>query len=94
MIGQIHINVPRYESVIIRRLECMGCGYKDRLFVTTMEEWYGQRGTCLRCGEQFADGEWLARPFMRGWRKKNIENAKKLFRKFKAIDSVEKVAKV
>jgi hypothetical protein len=49
-------------------------------------------GTCLKCGEQFGDDEWLARPFARGWRKVNIENAKKVFRRFKGIDSDQKNA--
>lgn len=87
----IHINVTRYDRVSILRFDCIHCE-KSRFFVVASQEWYGRIGTCLKCGEQFGDDEWLARPFARGWRKENIANAKKVFRQRKGIASDQKAA--
>jgi hypothetical protein len=38
------------------------------------QEWYGTMWTCLACGDQWADGELLERPFMRGWRWRNVRH--------------------
>jgi len=48
--------------------------------VVAFYEWYGPYWTCLRCGDAYTDDERLPRPFAPGWRKENIEGAKKLWR--------------
>lgn len=55
---------------------CPTCGRRRRMYMW-WQEWYGWHVTCLTCGEQWQDGEMLARPFCRGWRKENIAQAKK-----------------
>jgi len=60
--------------------ECPTCGKWTR-FMGFFYEWYGWHETCLRCGDKWSDGELLERPFMRGWRAKNIEAAKKEWRR-------------
>lgn len=64
----------------LARIDCPTC--KRRTFaVGWFAEWYGWDLTCLRCGEQWAEGEMLPRPFLRGWRKKSIEAAKARWRR-------------
>ena len=40
-------------------------------------EWYGASVSCLRCGDQWNDGELSMRPLARGWRKRNIAEFEK-----------------
>ena len=62
---------------------CIGCkGRRSPHIVEDQNNWVGWWMTCLRCGEQWAGDEWMPRPFQRGWRKKNIENAKRLWRAY------------
>ena len=49
--------------------------------------WYGWGSTCMRCGREFADGEWLALPFARGVRKRNIDAAKRKWRKLPPVSN-------
>lgn len=53
---------------------------KDTEMLCEYYEWYGWYFTCLECGEKWAGGEMLDRPFSPGWRKQNVENAKKKIR--------------
>lgn len=78
----IHINVPHYDSVLITRVKCPTCD-KVRAILTMSQEWYGCRSICLRCGEQWGDGERLPRPFARGWRKQSVEEARKIWIRYK-----------
>jgi len=66
-----------------QRGHCPTCG-KVRWFMRVHEEWYGVRETCLKCGEQWGEGEMLERPFAPRWRKKNVEMAKREYRRWKA----------
>jgi hypothetical protein len=40
-------------------------------------EWYGTTWTCCGCGDEWQDGEMLERPFAPGWRKRNVEYARR-----------------
>jgi hypothetical protein len=42
------------------------------------QEWYGMTWTCCGCGETWTDGEQHERPFVPGWRKSNIEYARRV----------------
>jgi len=55
-------------------LHCPTCGEKADAF-EWFQEWYGWHSTCLKCGDQWQDGELCPRPFRRGWRRENIANA-------------------
>ena len=70
-------------SVTLRRellkLWCPNCE-KHRYMICRSYEWYGPASICLRCGDAWNDGEWLERPFMRGWRKHRLDEAKRNWR--------------
>lgn len=48
-------------------LRCPTCRRRRR-FVVFFQPWYGGTWTCCGCGDSFADGQRLPRPFRRGWR--------------------------
>ena len=56
-------------------MRCPSCKRKKAQFYGWFQEWYGWTLTCLECGEMFADGEWLDRPWEPGWREENILRA-------------------
>lgn len=74
----LHINWTRIDKIKKQRRQCIG-GHRSTFVCWDGGGWYGWYGTCLRCGEEFGGGEWMARPFMRGWRQANIAKAKKLW---------------
>ena len=51
------------------------------------QHYRGWNSTCINCGRQWCDGEWLPLDFYRGVRKENINAAKRLWRKLKDIGS-------
>lgn len=67
------------EKVWIKKGHCPTCK-KDRYFLRELWEWYGLYDTCLKCGEKYFEGERMDRPFCRGWRKQNVDRAKKFYR--------------
>lgn len=64
--------------VVIREVDKQRCPTckSDQEFLCEFEEWYGWTNTCLNCGDSWMEGELLKRPFMRGWRKQAVEEAK------------------
>ncbi len=78
----VHINAPRAVDFGIRRARCPTCDRPTR-FVCFFYEWYGWGTTCLACGERWEDGEMLERPFVRGWREKSKQAARKLYRHYR-----------
>jgi hypothetical protein len=83
---ELHVKFTKPGEVRIERKFCPTCG-KRRFFVGWFEDWYGWYFTCLRCGERFADGEMMERPFTPKWRQHNIESIKKFYRRHKQISS-------
>jgi len=73
------------EKVWLEKGYCPTCK-KKRFFVRQMWEWYGLYDTCLKCGEKYFEGERMDRPFCRGWRKGNIDSAKKFYRQVKKAE--------
>lgn len=43
--------------------------------------WYGWDSTCIRCGRQWMDGEWMELDFYRYARRDNINTAKSHWRR-------------
>lgn len=76
----IHIHAPQSVNRTARREVCPCCN-KRSVLLAWFYEWYGASVVCLRCGDRWADGERLPRPFARGWRKDSIESARKLWKK-------------
>lgn len=72
----LHINWTQYSSIYCAVNYCPTCKRLRRM-ACKFQEWYGAAVTCAGCGEQWTDGEMLDRPFAPGWRKKNIEQARK-----------------
>lgn len=75
----IHIDFTRVDEQRIIRSYCPNCNQVSG-FYAWFQDWYGWHETCLRCGDQWNDGEHVPRPFKPGWRKENIENAKQTWK--------------
>lgn len=71
----IHINYTRYSERICVIIDCPTCA-RQRRAIANFQEWYGWDVTCAGCGDSWQDGHMLERPFMPGWRRKNIEQAR------------------
>lgn len=77
--GTLHINIPRYDVVKKIRNMCPDC--KKRTYkLVTHQEWYGVDVTCLSCGRNWQDGEWVALDFYRFARRDNISRAKTIWK--------------
>jgi hypothetical protein len=77
---RLHICYTRYSRVEAFRIKCPNCRPFQCAAVGAFQEWYGWYVTCLRCGERFADGEWMPRPAERGWRQDSIRSARRQYR--------------
>jgi hypothetical protein len=47
--------------------------------VVRYELWHGPTVWCCKCGDSWGDGELLERPFLRGWRKDAVRDARRLW---------------
>ena len=72
----IHINWTRYSETWCAVNDCPTCE-RPRRMLGQFQEYYGTTWTCAGCGDQWQDGEMLERPFCPGWRKDNIQRARK-----------------
>lgn len=72
----VHINRPAVESFCAVN-HCPVCD-RPRRMLGQHAEWYGTTWTCAGCGDKWADGERLERPFAAGWRRQNIERARRV----------------
>lgn len=79
----VHIYVPPVTAQAVTRGHCPDCKRPSR-FIGFHQDWHGWHSTCLRCGRQWDDGEWLALPFVRGARKKTVAAAKARWRRLRA----------
>lgn len=72
----IHIHRPQATKCRKRRLKCHDCN-KRSTFAAFFTPWYGWHETCLNCGREWGDGEWLPLAFSPTARAENIIAAKK-----------------
>lgn len=72
----IHIYGPPSEPCVIVA-DCPTCE-RTRRMLAQIYEWHGPTVTCCGCGEEWQDGEMVTRPFAPGWRRANIEHARKV----------------
>ena len=77
--SHIHIHAPQPTEKRIQTGVCPDCKKRSR-FIAFFTPWYGDHTTCLRCGREWMDGEWMPLPFIRGSRKITIAAAKKRWR--------------
>lgn len=78
-VGNLTICRPTVQSRRVKVMACPTCGKRRRMLCCDYE-WYGWHVTCLTCGEEWQDGEMMPRPFMPGWRRKNVEAAKAMMK--------------
>jgi hypothetical protein len=76
----IHVSRPRATSRSAKRRECPDCK-AESLFASVFYEWYGWTTTCLLCGRNWQDGEWMPLPFRRSARADSIRSAHAAFRR-------------
>lgn len=58
-----------------RVTRCPTCDRRRR-FVVMLQPWYDPIWTCCACGDAWAGGERLPRPFARGWRARESARAR------------------
>lgn len=75
----VHIHAPEATQRQLVRVKCPTC-QKKRYLASWFTPWYGWDQICLKCGEHWQDGEMAERPFMRAWRQKSVEYAKRRWR--------------
>jgi ribosomal protein L37AE/L43A len=57
---------------------CPACRHRGR-WAGFEQIWYGITWTCLHCGDRFADGTRMERPFARGWRQESIRRGEAMW---------------
>ncbi len=63
------VNVCGGGGFPLRRIAaCPTCKQRRRFAGLDSGPYYGVAWTCCACGDSWADGERLERPFLRGWR--------------------------
>lgn len=87
--GGISICKPTIKITKVGISFCPTCKSR-RKFFGWFQDWYGWHITCLKCGDQWQDGERLERPFMPKWRQKSIESAKRMMREASRLLAGEK----
>jgi hypothetical protein len=74
-VSYIHIHAPAV-AYFAAVNACPTCE-RPRRMLGAHAEWYGTTWTCVGCGDRWQDGERLERPFCQGWRRQNIEHARR-----------------
>lgn len=82
----VHIYAPQATAKLARATTCLDCKKRTRM-LCFFTPWYGWHSTCIRCGREWCDGEWMALGFMRGVRQRNIELAKKHWRRLPPVNA-------
>jgi len=82
----VHIYSPPVTDRSISSGHCGDCKRRTR-FAGFFQDWHGWNHTCLRCGRVWDDGEWIALPFIRSARKRNVEAAKQRWRRLRDRDA-------
>lgn len=77
--GEIHVHAPQSSVKGSHRTVCIDCG-KKTVMLGFFTEWYGWDTTCIKCGRNWIDGEWMALDFVRQSRQISIAAAKKRWR--------------
>lgn len=76
MTDQPTIHIFRPPQFLARRiLWCPVCEHRRR-HVIALFVWYAAHITCCACGDSWADGERMPRPFRRGWRCEAVRQAR------------------
>ncbi len=76
----IHINAPQPTAKNIYAGKCPDCKKRTR-YLAFFTPWYGWDSTCIKCGRNWIDNEWMPLTFEPQSRQKSVARAKKLWRK-------------
>ena len=79
-----HIYAPLVMCRFVLARRCPDCGRRTRMLGFGYGDWHGANVTCLRCGREWQDSEWIPLPFSRSARENNIQAAKERWRKMSA----------
>lgn len=77
--GEIHIHAPMSTAKELERTVCVDCKRKT-IMLCFFTPWYGWDCTCIRCGRNWKDGDWMPLDFVRQSRQKSIAHAKNMWR--------------
>lgn len=80
----VHIHAPKATAKRTFTCICPDCKQKTKL-LQFFTPWYGWNSTCIKCGREWSDGEWMRLPFAKGARQRNIELAKLMWKKMPPI---------
>jgi len=75
----LHIHAPKATAKTAIAMDCPDCKKRSRM-LEFFTPWYGWDSTCIRCGRNWQDGEWIPLDFIRQSRQKSIAAAKKQWR--------------
>lgn len=78
----VHIHAPEPEAKCVRWDTCSDCKRRAP-FVILLYAWYGATSTCLRCGRQWQDGEWMPLDWRRGVREDNKAEARREWKRMR-----------
>lgn len=78
--GTLHICAPTSYRIRPFTRECPDCG-RHSWFIGVHTPWYGVQTGCLRCGRQWADGEWMPLDFVPKSRQRSIAALKRRYRR-------------
>ena len=76
----VHINAPNAIDRDIITAICPDCLKRTKM-ICTYYAWYGGSATCIRCGRNWEDGEWIPFEFYRYARRDSIAAAKRRYRR-------------
>ena len=79
----VHVHAPQPDAFGISRHHCPTCNRRTYM-LWRHTPWYGTDDACLRCGEEWQDGERAERPFAPRWRERNKEAARTLYRRLRS----------
>ena len=82
--NNIHVHAPKATAKRLVTVTCLDCKKRTRM-VEIFTLWYGWHSTCLKCGREWVDGEWILLEFAPGVRQRNIDAAKSVWRKKPSI---------
>ena len=75
----VHIHAPTVTAKSISKVQCPDCK-KRTAMISFFTPWYGWDSTCILCGRNWQDGEWMDLDFVRQSRQKSISAAKAKWR--------------
>lgn len=73
----LHVHAPRGETRRSRSY-CPTCETTTRFVITTYE-WYEPSSICCEYSDSWQGAEMTQRPFARGWRKRSMSRAERLW---------------